>query len=66
MIQDQGYRQPAAVHTVVNIENHMGVEDRVETKPTTSVNLSEIKRIIFLSICLPESKDREVKNLKGV
>ena len=41
-------------------------EDYVQTKPTTSVNLSEIKTIVFLGICLPGFEDREVENLKWV
>ena len=67
MIQHQRPLTASSVYTVVNNENHMGlVEDSVQTKPITSVSLSEIKTIIFLSICLPGFEDREVKNLKWV
>lgn len=67
MIHHQRPSLPSSIYTVVNNQNHMRVvEDCVKLKSTTSVNLSEIRPIIFPSICLPEFKDREVKNLKWV
>ena len=67
IIQHERPLSASSAYTVVNNENHIGlVENCVQTRPTTSVNLSEVKTIIFLSICLPRFEDREVKNLKWV
>ncbi len=41
------------------------VADSIQSNPAISVILSESKPIIFLSICVPGFKDREVGNLES-